>query len=328
MKFQISKSSPIPISTQLKERIMIAMSLGELRPGDVLPSIRDLEASLGVGRAIIRRVYLELGQQGLLEIQHGRRVSVRDVIPSVTDVRGLSLKLDVIVKDALGKARKLNVNEISFGRYLLSKALEENRTTHRLLFVDWNPVLASERAQEVSEIWGLPVTPIVLSDLSEFLATHGKSVNYILTTYYRFEKVSQEVQLAKLQGSVEVLPINVHFKPVMVRKISSLAPGSKVWLFSEPKEFHRKGQSFVEVYQEVFRENKIQFYVKEAATEADVLRTVKSSHCALLILNTLLWSKVSEETRNLPRISRSLYQLDRDTLEAARVRAGIFPLPI
>lgn len=304
------------------------MSLGELRPGDVLPSIRELEASLGVGRAIIRRVYLELGQQGLLEIQHGRRVSVRDVIRPAVDVRGLSMKLDAIVKEALGKARKLNVNDISFGRYLLSKALEENRTTPHILFVDWNPLLASERAQEVSEIWGVLVTPVVLGDLPEFLATHGRNVNHILTTHDRFEKVSKEVRLAKLQGSIEVLPINVNFTPAMVQKISSLASGSKVWLFSEPKEFHRKGQSFVEVYQEAFRDYEVQFHVKEAATEADVLRTLKSPHCALLILNTLLWSKVSESTRKLPGVSRTLYQLDRDTLEAARVRAGIFPLPI
>jgi GntR family transcriptional regulator len=55
LKFVIQRDSSIPVHSQIKERIKTALLFGELRPGDVLPSIRDLERELGVSRAIVRR---------------------------------------------------------------------------------------------------------------------------------------------------------------------------------------------------------------------------------------------------------------------------------
>src|SRR6202000_414494 len=153
MKFQVSKNSPVPLATQLKERITIALSLGELRPGDTLPSIRDLEQSLGVGRAIIRRAYLELTEQGLLEMKQGRRVSVRDVITPATDFHHLAAKLDAIVQQALDRARKLNVNDVSFARYFLSRTVENSASHRQTVFAEANMPLATKRAKEIAEAW-------------------------------------------------------------------------------------------------------------------------------------------------------------------------------
>lgn len=327
MKIQISKNSPIPVATQLKERITIALSLGELRPGDTLPSIRDLEESLGIGRSIVRRVYLELSEQGILEMKHGRRVSVRDGILPAADTKQLTIDLNAIVREALNRARKLNVNDISFARYLLSKAVEETRSTNQLLFAEWHKPLAVERAGELSELWGVPITPVSFQDLGDLLASSGDCIRHIFTSYYRLEHVLEEVEQAKLSRSIQVIPLSVKFKPELIRRIESLPAGSKVCLFSEPKEFPLSGASYADVYRRAFPKSGLQFYVKEVTGEAEILRAVNSPRCALGLVNAFLWGKLSEKTRGFQKIARSVNEIDRDSLELARVRAGIFAMP-
>jgi DNA-binding FadR family transcriptional regulator len=50
---------------------------GDLRPGDTLPSERELMASLAVGRVTIREAMQNLQRMGLIEIRHGGRPKVR-----------------------------------------------------------------------------------------------------------------------------------------------------------------------------------------------------------------------------------------------------------
>ena len=327
MNFQVSKNSPIPLATQLKERITIALSLGELRPGDTLPSIRDLEQSLGIGRSIVRRAYLELSEQGLLEMKHGRRVFVRDAIAPAVDSKQLAVKLDAIVKQALDRARKLNVNEISFARYLLSRTLETTNSDNLVIIAEANKPLATERAHEISEAWGIHVCPVAVDDLAEFISTRGRSIDFILTSYYRLEHVLFAVEAAANGTRIKVVPLSIRFKPDILERIESLPPHAKVCLFSEPRVSGRSAASYEDVYRQAFPNTDVQFYGKEVSTEGEILKAISSGRFELGMINTLLWDKLSEETRKHPKLLRSRSEIDRDSLEAARVRAGIFAIP-
>ncbi|WP_210528418.1 FCD domain-containing protein [Rubellimicrobium arenae] len=50
---------------------------GELRPGDLLPSERELMTAMSVGRVTIREAMQNLQRMGLVEIRHGGRPRVR-----------------------------------------------------------------------------------------------------------------------------------------------------------------------------------------------------------------------------------------------------------
>lgn len=50
---------------------------GELRPGDLLPSERELMAAMAVGRVTVREAMQNLQRMGLIEIRHGGRPRVR-----------------------------------------------------------------------------------------------------------------------------------------------------------------------------------------------------------------------------------------------------------
>ncbi len=61
----------------MQARLLARIRAGELRPGDMLPSERELMGSLEVGRVTIREAMQNLQRMGLVEIRHGGRPRVR-----------------------------------------------------------------------------------------------------------------------------------------------------------------------------------------------------------------------------------------------------------
>ncbi len=69
---KVHPGSPIPIYAQVKGEIARLISLGLIRAGESLPSIRDLAAELIVNPNTVARAYRELEQDGLVRAQKGR----------------------------------------------------------------------------------------------------------------------------------------------------------------------------------------------------------------------------------------------------------------
>ena len=60
------------------DQINAAIERGAYRPGDRLLSEHEMMKAFGVGRTTVREALLRLQQQGLIEIQHGRRARVAE----------------------------------------------------------------------------------------------------------------------------------------------------------------------------------------------------------------------------------------------------------
>ena len=59
------------------DEIRTLVASGVLRPGDKLPSIREVAVSLRINPASVVKAYNELKHQGLLDVDHGRGAFVR-----------------------------------------------------------------------------------------------------------------------------------------------------------------------------------------------------------------------------------------------------------
>lgn len=57
------------LSDRLRDRILNALHLGQLRPGDRLPSIRTLWREMGVDHRVVAQAYRTLEQEGLVEVR-------------------------------------------------------------------------------------------------------------------------------------------------------------------------------------------------------------------------------------------------------------------
>ena len=60
-----------PIYRQLKERVIAMMLDGELKPGDALPSVRQVAAEYKLNPITVSRAYQELADEALVEKRRG-----------------------------------------------------------------------------------------------------------------------------------------------------------------------------------------------------------------------------------------------------------------
>jgi GntR family transcriptional regulator len=67
----IDSRDKTPIYAQLERGLRAAIATGRLRPGDQLPTVRQLAVDLQVNANTIARVYSELERVGVLETRRG-----------------------------------------------------------------------------------------------------------------------------------------------------------------------------------------------------------------------------------------------------------------
>jgi GntR family transcriptional regulator len=105
--FSISLGDPRPLYLQLMEQVKRRIAVGDLHPGDELPSIRELAAGLQVSVITIKRAYLELEREGVIATRQGKgsivaerpglqsRIQERELRDHLQQVANLGLLLGI-----------------------------------------------------------------------------------------------------------------------------------------------------------------------------------------------------------------------------------------
>lgn len=90
IRFRLSSRSSTPPFRQLVEQVIAAVTSGGLRPGDRLPSVRDVVTQITINPNTVHRAYRELEHLGLTEAQSGLGTFIapaaRSVRTTATDV--------------------------------------------------------------------------------------------------------------------------------------------------------------------------------------------------------------------------------------------------
>ncbi len=82
MYIRIERGSSAPISRQLAEQVRAQCLSGVLKPGDCLPSVRQLAREQAVNVNTVFRVYERLAAEGLIEMRHGEGTFVSPPSPA------------------------------------------------------------------------------------------------------------------------------------------------------------------------------------------------------------------------------------------------------
>jgi GntR family transcriptional regulator len=119
----IEWSDGAPIYRQLKERVVAMMLDGLLKPGDALPSVRQVAAEYQLNPITVSRAYQELADEALVEKRRGlgmyvmegaseklltseRERFLREEWPLVLErIQRLGLSLDRLLRGANGGAQ-------------------------------------------------------------------------------------------------------------------------------------------------------------------------------------------------------------------------------
>jgi len=79
--YSINTDSPIAVYVQIENQIQFAIAAGRIRPGDTLPSVREMSSMLGVNPNTVTKAYRDLELLQLVHTRRGVGVTVADKAP-------------------------------------------------------------------------------------------------------------------------------------------------------------------------------------------------------------------------------------------------------
>lgn len=114
MFLTLDLNSEIPIYTQIRNQVVMAIAKQELKEGDSLPSVRQMAADLGVNLHTINKAYNILKQEGFLTVHRRKGVVINPPDKYTAEKEyyiNLKEELEIITSEAI--CRGLNHKEIS-----------------------------------------------------------------------------------------------------------------------------------------------------------------------------------------------------------------------
>jgi GntR family transcriptional regulator len=83
IEFRLDAASGVPTYLQLVQQVEHALRLGYLRPGDQLPKVRDVVASLAINPNTVLKAYKELDTKGLTVGRPGQGTFIQATLSQV-----------------------------------------------------------------------------------------------------------------------------------------------------------------------------------------------------------------------------------------------------
>jgi len=195
MEFTLDHSARSPLFRQLQDQIRYAVSVGELRPGDRLPSIRDLEARLGVNRNTVRRAYMELQADGTLLLRQGREAIIAPrPTASAVPPDHFADAAESLAGLMLRRAEAGGLDCVQFADYLARAARAHDAMYPRCAFVECSRRQASYFADATGRRLGRRVVPLDLHDLRDPGEDDGAvpaSVRFIFTPHWHIAEATE-----------------------------------------------------------------------------------------------------------------------------------------
>jgi GntR family transcriptional regulator len=106
MLIRVDPTREEPVFSQLASSVRADIVAGRTRPGDRLPSAREVAASLGVNLHTVLHAYQELRDEGLIDMRRGRGAIVTDAATRIAELHG-DIRALVGRATALGVSREV-----------------------------------------------------------------------------------------------------------------------------------------------------------------------------------------------------------------------------
>jgi len=123
MKFFVNSRSGVPIYKQLIQQIEKGVAGGILRPGDQLPTVREVALELTINPNTVARAYRELEYRGIIESVQGRGTFISEKVRSPGMEERISA-VKSLIKDLISEAQQLGFEPEKL-RELMEEALHE-----------------------------------------------------------------------------------------------------------------------------------------------------------------------------------------------------------
>lgn len=123
----VDAKDAMPLHAQLERSIRVAIASGRLRPGDQLPTVRQLAVALRINANTVARVYSNLERAGTLETRRGVGTFIAEAGASRRNQQARAADLRAIAVRALADASVRGFTAAELRRELQSIAKEHRR---------------------------------------------------------------------------------------------------------------------------------------------------------------------------------------------------------
>ena len=203
----ILDSSPIrrsKLHELVSQKLEDMIRSGELKPGDRLPSERDIMAAYSIGRPAVREAFLSLQSKGFITTESGRRARV--TVPSVDNI---FTTLDSVVGMMISKRESLK-NLFDARRFIeAAMARQAAIVIDKVHLAELREALEANR-QAIGNRTRFMETDIEfhrilfrVCDNPVFDAVHTAVVNWLMERWSKIERNETTEKLA-FQGHVQI----------------------------------------------------------------------------------------------------------------------------
>ncbi|HLB48941.1 MAG TPA: GntR family transcriptional regulator, partial [Anaerolineales bacterium] len=115
---RLDPRSSDPIYLQVVEQIKHLIAVGQLKPADQLPTVRQLAVELRVNPNTVARAYTQLAEEGVISTQQGRGTYVLEMPPPADQRRLRREKLVTVVDAFLRDAERMGYAPVELEKVL------------------------------------------------------------------------------------------------------------------------------------------------------------------------------------------------------------------
>jgi GntR family transcriptional regulator len=117
----------VPIYVQLREQLLRAIAEGALKPGDQMPTMRQVAVTLKVDLNTVRHAYDELERAGAIRLERGRGSFVSETPPR--DAAGAAPETsEDLARRTLALAAATGVDPVALAERILALAQSKDQT--------------------------------------------------------------------------------------------------------------------------------------------------------------------------------------------------------
>ena len=132
MFIQVDPSDNVPVYEQIMAQVKYAIATGTQRPGEAVPSVRQLAVDILVNPNTVARAYRELQREGIVCIRRGLGLFVSEEAPKICrrDRRAI---VSARIAQALSEAVQAELTRDEIEKIVereLSQALRAKEVTH------------------------------------------------------------------------------------------------------------------------------------------------------------------------------------------------------
>ena len=300
------------------DQLKFARTCQEIKPGDVLPSIRDLARQLNVGDGVVRRAYRELREIGLLVPENRKYVTVAPRVPPGGSDTGRARASIAQCDRLIEWAQRDRVSTIALGRLFLRRARMREAASPSYLFVDICRPSAAESAARISKWWGIKVAGVSLSDFANLGNDNARHVSAVLVNEYLHRDVKE------IAGKItpHVFSVKMRVDERLGRRIRRLRARSTVLLVCADDDFERTGRARLQHCADVFG-SRWRFKAVKVSDIPDLPGFIQARRYRLVLFTPLLWDTLPGRIKRMVGVAPAFTEPDPQSLEQTRIDAGV-----